>query len=158
MEKHFTIIKKTRENFLKLIEGLTIEELNSIPENFNNNIIWNLGHLIRSQQVLCYILGNETPKVDEDIVLKYGKGTKPEAFIDENELKFLKENLVSNIESLEQDYNNGLFKNFTSYTTSYGIELNTIEDAIKFIVCHEGLHFGYSMSLKRLVTQCNTVV
>jgi len=151
MEKYFSIIKKTRVNFLNSIEDLTIDQLNEIPQGFNNNIIWNLGHLIRSQQVLCYSLGSETPLVDMDLVTKYGRGTKPEGFIDESELNYIKENLVSNIEDLEADYLKGLFKNFTSYTTSYGVELTNISDAIKFIVAHEGLHFGYSMALKRLV-------
>jgi hypothetical protein len=46
MEKYFDIMQKGRMQFVHLLNGLTIEQLNKIPEGFNNNLIWNFGHLL----------------------------------------------------------------------------------------------------------------
>ena len=153
IDKSIDIVKTTRKNFLRLMEGLSIDTLNKIPEGFNNNIIWNFGHIIVSQQVLCYKLAGLPLNIDESYILKYSKGTKPEKFIDENELQFLKEKSAEFIDKLVVDLEQELFNNFISYTTSFNVELNSISDAVKFLPVHEGLHFGYAMALKRIVNK-----
>ena len=55
MDKLFDIIHAGRVKFAELVDRLSIEELNEIPEGFNNNIAWNFGHVIISQQMLCYV-------------------------------------------------------------------------------------------------------
>jgi hypothetical protein len=42
----FNIIRQNREAFIRLLDGLIIEQLNEIPAGFNNNIAWNFGHMI----------------------------------------------------------------------------------------------------------------
>ena len=49
------------------------------------------------------------------------------------------------------DMDNKIFNNFNSYTTSFGVELTSIDDVVKFIGMHEGMHIGYTMALKRVV-------
>lgn len=152
-DKSIDTIQATRSVFLKLTDGLSIDQLNKIPEGFNNNIIWNFGHVIVSQQILCYKLAGLPLKIDEAYVLKYSKGTKPESFMDENEWTFLKQQAVQLIDELIADIEQGLLDNYTSYTTSFGVTLNSIEDAVKFLTMHEGLHLGYAMALKRIVNK-----
>lgn len=153
IDKSIDIVKTTRKNFLKLLEGLSVDTLNKIPDGFNNNIIWNFGHIIVSQQILCYKLAALPLKIDESYILKYSKGTKPETFVDENELQFLIEKSEEFIDGLVVDMQKELFNNFISYTTSFNVELNSISDAVKFLPVHEGLHLGYSMALKRIVNK-----
>jgi hypothetical protein len=40
----------------KFLSGYNLDQLNTIPEGFNNNLIWNIGHIIVSQQLLVYKL------------------------------------------------------------------------------------------------------
>ena len=47
---------QTRKNFIELVEGLSIEELNTMPTGFSNNIIWNFAHTLAAQQIVCYKL------------------------------------------------------------------------------------------------------
>ena len=54
MKKQFELIKQTKNNFLKLVDNLSIDELNIIPSGFTNNIIWNLGHIIAINN--CYVI------------------------------------------------------------------------------------------------------
>jgi hypothetical protein len=41
--------------------------------------------------------------------------------------------------------------NFQEYETSFGVKLNNIKDAIGFIPVHEGLHFGVSKAMKKII-------
>ena len=152
-DKSIDTIQATRKLFLTLLESLSIDELNIVPEGFNNNIIWNFGHVIVSQQILCYKLAGLPLKLDDTFVSKYSKGTKPEAFINDTELIFLKQQAVSLIDELVVDLEKGIFTSYTNYTTSFNVKLNSVKDAVKFIAMHEGLHLGYAMALKRIVKQ-----
>ena len=152
-DKSIDTIQATRKLFLTLLESLSIDELNIVPQGFNNNIIWNFGHVIVSQQILCYKLTGLPLKIDDTFVSKYSKGTKPETFINDTELIFLKQQAVSLIEELVVDLEKGVFTSYNNYTTSFNVELNSVEDAVKFIAMHEGLHLGYAMALKRIVKQ-----
>ena len=153
IDKSIGTIQATRKLFLKLMDGLSIDELNKVPDGFNNNIIWNFGHVIVSQQILCYKLAGLPLKIDETFIPKYSKGTKPEKFIDENELAFFKQQAVNLIDELIIDIEKGIFNNYNTYTTSFNVELTSIHDAVKFLTMHEGLHLGYAMALKRIVNK-----
>src|SRR5688572_15974369 len=102
MNDQIEIIKKTRDYILDLVKELNIEQLNKIPAGFNNNIIWNLGHLIAAQQGVCYVRAGLKPRVDEDFIDKYKKGSRPERFLDEEELKEIKEIFFSSLDVLKQ--------------------------------------------------------
>jgi hypothetical protein len=149
MNDQIEIIKKTRAYILDSVKELTIDQLNKIPAGFNNNVIWNLGHLVAAQQGVCYLRAGLKPRIDEDFLDKYKKGSRPERFLDEEELKKIKGLFLSSLDELKQDYESGLWTGYNSWTTSYGVELNSIEDAIQFLNFHEGLHTGYIMALKR---------
>jgi hypothetical protein len=152
-DKAIETIQQSRKLFLHLMEDLSIEALNTIPEGFNNNIIWNFGHVVVSQQILCYKLANQPLKIDAAYVSKYSKGTKPVSFIDAAELAFLKEQAVVLIVELIADMQAGIFDHFDSYTTSFNVVLNEVEDAIKYLTMHEGLHLGYAMAIKRIINK-----
>ena len=72
-------------------------------------------------------------------------------WIARSDISFDKLNELSNelILKTEQFYFEGKFENYTPYTTSYGISLNNIEEAISFNNIHEGLHLGYMMALSK---------
>ncbi|MDB4920841.1 DinB family protein [Mucilaginibacter sp.] len=151
MSKAIETTKTLRASTLKLVEGLSVEQLNKIPAGFNNNIIWNLGHMVAAQQGLCYArLGVET-RIEDSFFERYKPGTKPEAHVTEVEIEEIKALLVSTIDQLESDYNKDVFKEYPAFTTRYGVELACVEDAINFLPFHDGLHMGYMMALKRAI-------
>ena len=80
-------IKNFRLFLLKQIDYLTTKQLNEIPSGFNNNIIWNLGHLICVQQNMCYVKAALPVTVDDKYFSPYLPGTKPESFVEEQEIK-----------------------------------------------------------------------
>jgi hypothetical protein len=151
MNKYLGWIKKTRTSLLNMTSDLSLEQINKVPEGFNNNIIWNLGHLVAAQQGICYVRSGLSPVVEDQFISPYKKGTKPERFVSDKEVEAVKSLLSSSLDQLEVDYEMGKFNNYNAWTTPYGVELVSIDDAILFLQFHEGLHFGYVMAQRRLV-------
>ena len=151
MDNQFAKLKKTRNVVLKLMSDLRIEQLNKVPTGFNNNIVWNFAHLMASQQGLCYLRAGVKPIINEQHIATYKGGTKPEKTVSAEELESMKLLFLSTIDQLEKDYENKIFANYQTFTTALGVEINNIEDALSFLIFHEGLHTGYMMALKRLV-------
>lgn len=144
-------IKKIRQYILDSLNDLSVEQFNKVPSGFNNNIIWNLGHLIAAQQGVCYTRAGLKLVVDEKYTIAYKPGTKPEQDIGNSEIQMIKDLLFSTLERFETDYQDNIFTNYLSWTTRYGVELLNIDDALQFLLYHEGLHSGYITALKRLV-------
>jgi hypothetical protein len=151
MEKQFDIIRKTRQFLLKIFNELTVEEVNKIPAGFSNNIIWNFGHIIAAQQGVCYLRAGMPAHIDKAVFDKYKPDSKPEGFVDAAEIEQLKQLMVSNIDNLEEDLEQNKFVSYPAWTTRYGVEITSVEDAIQFLLFHEGLHIGYIMALRRAV-------
>jgi len=59
--------------------------------------------------------------------------------------------MFSTLDQLETDLNDNLFANYPSWATRYGVEIKSIDDAMHFLLFHEGLHAGYVTYMKRLV-------
>ena len=151
-ETVFKYIRKNRELFLNLADNLTIEQLNKIPEGFNNNIIWNMGHIVVSTQSLCYLRTGVRPEMKIPFIKKYGKDSKPDSFITLQEIDELKHQLVSTIDNIEEDVKGDIFKNITPYTTvTYKYEMHSIEEILTCTLAHDSLHFGYALAQKKLV-------
>jgi len=153
MTKQIEITRKTRLFLLENLKDLTTEQFNKIPEGFNNNIIWNLGHMIAAQQGICYLRAGLPAHVSEEFINGYKSGTKPEKTLDAAEIEKIKSLLFTTLDQLEEDYDNKIWTSYPAWTTRYSVELASIDAAIDFLQFHEGLHSGCSTALKKLVTK-----
>lgn len=152
MEFSLGITLTHRKNLVTIIDTLSVEQLNTIPKGFNNNIFWNIAHLVVTQQLLVYKLSGNDLLIEDVWVDKYRKGTKPEHDITKEDVEQLKSLLVSTIEQTIVDYKAGKFANYTSYTvTTITQTLDKVEQAIEFNNYHEGLHYGYVLAMRKLI-------
>ena len=151
MKNHFEILNITRNNILNSIKELSLSELNTIPAGYKNNIVWNVGHIVATQQLLCYKLSGLEMALDADYIAKYMKGSVADKEVGQDELNYILKQLKELPAKMENDYANGIFKEYNSYTTSYNITLNDAEQAIQFNNVHEGLHLGYIMAMKKVI-------
>ncbi len=140
-----------RKSLLKIMEQLTQEQLCVIPKGFKNNIIWNIGHILVTEQLLSYKLSENTMKIEEKFITHYGKGSAPKTSITTQELEEIKTQLFPAYLQTQKDYEKALFNHFTDYPTSTGIILKNIDQARQFNVFHEGIHLGIVLSIKKLV-------
>ena len=145
------ILKQTRTNIHQLVSGYSLEQITRIPEGFNNNLIWNYGHVLVTQQLLCYKLSGNTPAIPDSIIDRYRKGTFPNHPNAGADLELFNQMCFEQVNQLEDDINQGLFANYNRYQTSFGLELTSIEDAILFNNSHEAMHFGAMLMIKKFI-------
>ncbi|MBT3920012.1 MAG: DinB family protein [Flavobacteriaceae bacterium] len=150
MDYTFDIALKTRILFSKILETLTLNQLNNIPKGFNNTIFWNIKHVVITQQLLIYRLSELPVLVTEAEIEAYKKGTKPKLKATIEDLVLLKSQLFSTLEKIKEDYRKGLFKKYTEYTTSTKSTLTSVDEALIFNNFHEGIHIGYVLAMKKI--------
>jgi len=148
MDWNHNIILKNRRLLSKFLEKFSLDQLNTVPKGYRNSIFWNVAHTVVTQQLLVYGLSNRPLLVDSDLVKTYKKDTKTVHEATEEELALVKTLLFLTIEQTKTDYDNGMFKNFTPYTTSLNVTLSTVDEAIRFNTFHEGIHLGYILAMK----------
>ncbi|MDE1205331.1 DinB family protein [Tenacibaculum larymnensis] len=151
MNKQFEVLKRSRDLVLKRIEGLSLEQLHITPEGFNNNIAWNVAHLVVTQQLLHYKLSGLNCLAPDELIEGYRKGTFPTKDFTEEEFEEVKELLIGLPETLEEDFEAGIFKEYQEYETSTGFVIDSFESAVAFNNLHEGMHLGIIMNLSKLV-------
>ena len=147
----FEALLTLRKNTLNSIAHLSDEQLHIIPAGLNNHIAWNLGHMVASQQGLCYRLGNVPLLVPQDFIEKYKKGSHPKEWTSPANIDQIREYFALTSSRFEEDYAKGLFANFTEYPTSSGMVLKNIDDSVVYNYGHENLHYGVILNLRKLV-------
>ncbi|HAT77654.1 MAG TPA: DinB family protein [Flavobacterium sp.] len=151
MRQTIEITRTSRKIVSQFLENHSLEQLNKIPTGFNNNLIWNIGHIVVTQQLLVYKLSGLPLMVSDQLVQRFSKGAKPEFEATQADVDEIMTLLTKTIDQTIEDYENGIFKNFYEYPTSTGFILKNVEDAMVFNNFHEGLHIGIMMSLKKFV-------
>lgn len=151
MKTQFDILRTSRNLILKELENLSLEQIHVIPSGFKNNIAWNVAHIVVTQQLLHYKLSDLNCLCPDDLIEQHKKGTLPTRTFTQEEFDEVKELLLGLPDTLEEDFNAGIFENFTSYPTSTGFVLDSIKTAINFNNFHEGIHYGIIRAIKKFL-------
>jgi len=130
-------MEESRDKLLLRTEQLNDEEYNRVPDGFNNNIIWNMGHmLVVSEAILYKYAPNHRPVHGIDRS-KYGKGSKPDTFISNDEILLIRKCLKQTI---------NLYKSAAGLTASTddakgsGEFVGIDPERVPFLLFHEDIH------------------
>ena len=152
MDFTFQVLNNTRGIFKKIIENNTLEDLNKIPDGFNNNIIWNIAHILVTEQLLAYKLSGLESSLSDEMINSYRKDTKPNSDLSQAEVDEIKDLLLPILEKTKEDYYDDVFENYNAYTVSTtGNTLKNVDEALQFAAIHEGLHYGYVLALLKAI-------
>ncbi|WP_288982474.1 DinB family protein [uncultured Flavobacterium sp.] len=149
MEATFRIWETSRNIYLKFFDNYSLEQLNTIPAGMSNNFIWNLGHVVVSQQKLVYALSGLPMHIPDSLFEKYQNGSRPDGKTTQAEVDEIKKLLLEMVEKTKADFKAGIFKEFHPYQTKTGFHLGTWKEAMEFNNYHEGIHLGIMMSIKK---------
>ena len=142
---------KTRVILKNYLETFSVEDLNKIPQGYNNNIFWNIAHLVATQQILVYKFSDVPALVSDEIIAKYRKGTKPEGDVTQAEVDEIKELLFTTLDQTKKDYEAGVFKTYNSITTLIDSRLTNVDEAIAYKNFYEGLHLSSVLALRHAI-------
>ena len=151
MHQVFEITRLSRKIIAEYLEHYTLEQLNKVPEGFNNNLIWNIGHIVVVQQMLVYNLSGLPMMVSQEMVEKYKRGSKPENLVSQTEVDEIRSLLFETINQTKADLNSKIFKTYTEFTTLSGFTMRNVEDALAFNYYHEAMHIGMMMSIRKFI-------
>jgi hypothetical protein len=131
---------------------MSIDELNKVPAGFNNNIIWNIAHLVAAQDNIFYVkAGHPLKNIDQAYFDAYKPGSRPQGAVPAQEIEHIKSLLFSSVDQLEADLSLGIFNNYQAWSTRYGVDMESFNDSLTLLPFHDGLHFGYMMAQKRVI-------
>jgi hypothetical protein len=151
MESAFKIWATNRKFYSDFLEKYSLAQLNTIPEGFSNNLIWNIGHIIVAQQGLVYKASNLPMNISDALYEQYKNGTKPSQATTQAEVDELKALLTPLMEKTKRDFASGSFVSYNTFTTGTGFHLASTAEAIEFNNYHEGLHLGFMMNIHKFV-------
>lgn len=151
MQDPITITRVNRKMLEKMLDSYSLDQLNEVPEGFKNNLIWNIAHMVVTQQLLVYKLSGLPMMIDNEMVDLYRKGTKTERPATAEEVSEIKKLLFTTLDKTEKDLSNDIFKSYNDYETSTGFVLKSVEDAMNFNNYHEGIHLGYILALRKAI-------
>ena len=151
MEATFRIWQTSRGLYQNFLDNYSLEQLNTIPPGMSNNLIWNIGHVIVSQQKLVYALSGLPMHIPDSLFEKYQNGSRPDGKTTQAEVDEIKKLLSEMVEKTKSDFEAGVFKEFHPYQTKTGFHLGTWKEAMEFNNYHEGIHLGIMLQIKKFL-------
>ena len=151
IQEQLDLLAQTRKNLRDVMDACTTEQLYTIPEQFNNHILWNAAHVVATMHILIYASSGTPSQIDPDMVDNFKKGTFPSQEKSEDSIERVKASLIDSLDELKKDYENSAFGTYSERMTSYGVKLASVEEAICFNNLHESMHLGQIKMLRTLV-------
>lgn len=144
----FNQLESYRKETLGLVEMITEEQADFIPEGFNNNIRWNMGHIYLDQFLWLQHLTKEPAPIPSGYNELFGFGTKPTTWMSQvPSLDELKKHLADQPKLIRELYSDRLDEVFP--TTEDGI--HTIPQVLVRTIFHEGLHIGAILAIRKFI-------
>lgn len=127
-------LKNQRKNLLLQLENLSNEALGLIPAGYNNNILWNLGHILVVPEYHFYVAKGHSPNVEQYYIQNYMSGSHPTATDIGKEYNAIREALLPTLDVLKSDFEKGIFKDFKAFGN-----LDFVS-TLEFLTKHEAGH------------------
>lgn len=147
----FKTLRITRAHMLRELEGLSHADMLVIPEDRDDNIIWNVGHLLCSLSRLVYVFSGHPLPIPEEYLAAFGKGTNARDWEADPKVEEVLERFKSMPAQIESDYLAGRFTDYKPLQITPLDTIDSVEEAVAFHSFHEGLHIGIIITLKELL-------
>ena len=136
---------RTRASIVQTLEGVSPEAFDIVPEGFNNNIRWQLGHILVTAELFLFKGQEKLPASYREL---FGPGSKPANWPDDvpsaaTLLDQLNEQLASIQKVDVTTFDTKLEKPF--------IGNKTVGELASMGASHEAMHVGQIQALKRIV-------
>ena len=146
----FNQLESYRSVVLAVVENLTEEEANIIPNGFNNNIRWNLGHIYLDQYLWIQAITKEKNSVTEQFNTWFGFGTSPVDFtVETPSLENLKGLLKQQLAHIKETYGDQLEVEYSPTE----MNMHTIEQVLIRTMFHEGMHLQTILDIKKFINR-----
>jgi uncharacterized damage-inducible protein DinB len=151
MREEFLFISRelTRNRLIKLAESCPADKRIVIPVGFNNNVLWNLGHILTATDGVMYLFTGQNRQLPESYRGLFGNGTKPADWPEDMPawdtiIAQLQEQSVQ----LRTDFGGKMDQaavpeNFT--------KAETVDELLQYALVHEANHIGVINAMLKLL-------
>lgn len=144
----FSQIKLNRSRTLEIVANLSVEQVKGIPNGFNNNILWHVGHILTIQERLAFRLIQDTLELSESLMDLFLNGTKPADW------QTAPPDMLTLLPLLEEQpsrIKRRLQGRLDEQITIPFRDMSRLKEVLIFSIGHEALHTGYIMAMKKIV-------
>jgi len=142
-----------RARTFHICRNISDEESERIPEGFSNNIKWNIGHIVVTQDFLInrLVLQRES-LIPKEMTKLFKMGSSPKEWNQKAPtLEELFGLLKSNAEQLKELLTDKLDHPLENHMTIGSYSMKTVDELFSFTLFHEGIHQGVIQGLKYTV-------
>ncbi len=136
---------------VRLIEAHDLEILFKIPEGFNNNIIWQMGHCITSQQRHMYMRSGLPMHISKTFEAAFQIGSSPASWTIVPDIAEVKHLLIYTVNRLEADLQAGIFRYYEPFSLPIGFQVTSHLQALQAANYHEAEHSGMILTYLKLL-------
>lgn len=139
------MIRETRQLVQTTVDRIRPEQAEAFPDGFRNNLVWQVGHLLTTQELLILGLTGNKTFIPDEWKSWFAKGTSPADFTEATpDWPMLVDQLGPNCERVlgrlaDMDLSLHLAQ---PYQTSTGPVLARVGDVAVFSALHEAIHLG----------------
>ncbi|MEQ2525231.1 DinB family protein [Bacillaceae bacterium CLA-AA-H227] len=148
-ERHevlFNQLATYRSELIGVAQSVTAEEAESIPNGFNNNIRWNLGHVYLDQYLWIQSVTKEKVNVPAEFQSWFAYGTSPSDFTKETPTL---EELIVLLEQQPEDIKSVYGERLEEKLVPTEMGMHTIEQVLIRTIFHEGMHLQAILDIKK---------
>jgi hypothetical protein len=145
------LLENSRNRILKIMETLPDAKLLTVPAGFNSNPLWQIGHCVASQQRLMYMKSGLPMRISEAYAENFKNGSSPKTWATTPDIQEIKNSILSTVSQLREDLENGIFKQYESFTTGMGFTVSNHLEALSYANFHEAEHTGNLKYLIKLI-------
>ena len=136
---------RTRQSLAKTLEGVSAENLEIVPPGFNNNIHWQVGHLLVTAELFLFTGQENLPANYQEF---FGLGSKPANWSDDVP------SVATLLEQLNEQHARINAVDVSTFDTKLAkpfIGNETVGEMAAMGAFHEAMHLGQIQAIKRAV-------
>ena len=149
----FNQLKVVRSNTINSLKELSESQADLVPEGFNNNIRWNLGHIYLVQEKFAFGFLPEPTQMPEGFTELFARDTRPSEWKVQPPtlpelIKLLEDQTTRIKDELDNRLDEAVAKPFNMPS---GLILKTVGEFLTFSMYHEGQHVQTIRMLKKFI-------
>ncbi|MEO6521790.1 MAG: DinB family protein [Mucilaginibacter sp.] len=142
MTQYLDKLEEERKLLLERTKDLTVDQYNIIPPGFNNNIIWNMGHILVVSESLLYENSPYKRPEHEFMISSFQRGSTPDEIIEEDDILLIRHSLQQTAQ---------FYKRCTGMNRPGDESVSVSNEVMQFLLFHENMHYRTIARLLEIV-------
>lgn len=140
MIQYLNKLEEERRLLLGRTKDLTMDQYNIIPPGFNNNIIWNMGHILVVSESLLYQNSPYQRPTHELMKPRFEKGSIPDGMVDEDDILLIRHSLQQTVQFYKMCTGMDRSGREIPLVSNSGLAIISNE-RMQFLLFHEDMHY-----------------